>query len=128
MLAAVRLTAVALGVGAGTLASTALTMLLWGLLAALGVDQPAVAGLSFAVLGGFLVGGYVAGRLAIVVHRFHGSLTGLVLAGVVVLISKLGGSLTPTGEVLLLAVFGIVLGGLGGFLGGRRQAQARARP
>ena len=69
---------------------------------------------------GLLAGGYAAGRMAPVSARFHGSLAGMGMAVVVVVVARLGGSPAPAGSVLLLAVLAIVLGGLGGLAGGRR--------
>ncbi|HKZ21255.1 MAG TPA: hypothetical protein VJQ57_14245 [Acidimicrobiia bacterium] len=77
-------------------------------------------GLTASVLIGFGLGGFVAGSLAPVNGRFHGSITSLVVAGIVVGVAGLGGSPTPLGSVLLLALIAIVTGGISGAIGGRR--------
>ncbi len=110
-----------LGIGAGALVATVVAFLLWIPLAWAGVDEAPLVGLTFAVVFGLAAGGYVAGRLAPAFSRFHGALTGLGIAGLVLVIARLGGSPAPTGRVLLLAALGIVLGGLGGIFGGRRR-------
>jgi putative membrane protein (TIGR04086 family) len=75
--------------------------------------------LTASVLIGFGLGGFVAGKLAPVNGRFHGSITALVVAGIVVAVASLGGSPSPLGSVLLLALIAIVTGGMGGAIGGR---------
>lgn len=112
--------AVLLGVGIGALSATVLSLLLWLLLAAVRVDDAPLIGLTIAVLAGLAVAGYAAGRMAIVSHRFHGSVAGLLLAALVLVIARLGGSPAPTGQVLWLAVLAVVLGGVGGTVAGRR--------
>ncbi|MDP3984544.1 MAG: hypothetical protein Q8Q52_06030 [Acidimicrobiia bacterium] len=72
------------------------------------------------LLVGLAGGGWIAGRMAPINGRFHGSLTGLGLALVVVVIARLGGSPAPTSQVLILAVLAIALGGVGGWRGGHR--------
>lgn len=121
MLAAVRVVAVLLGLGAGALTSTVLGIVAWLALAMAGFAEP-LAGLAPAILVGFGVGGYVAGRLAVASHRFNGSLAGLALAALVVVIAVLGGSPAPPLQVLLLAGLGILIGGLGGSLGKQRKS------
>lgn len=73
-------------------------------------------------MAGFAAGGFVAGRLAHHSHRFHGSVTGLGLAAVVVFISRGGGSQASVIQILIVAGLGIGVGGLGGLLAGRRRA------
>lgn len=103
-----------LGLAAGALASGLFFALL--ALIARAFDSVALAGLALtlAVLVGMAVAGAVAGRLATVNGRFHGSVTALILAAVVVLVARLGGSPSPVGAVLLLAVAAIVIGGFAG--------------
>jgi hypothetical protein len=123
MLATLRIPAVLLGIGAGALAATVVALLVE---AAVQVTIEAVqpgSGLVPGVVAGFAIGGYVAGRSAIIAHRFHGSVTGLALAGLVVLIARLGGSPAGIGPVLFLAILGIVIGGLGGMFAGRRHSR-----
>lgn len=76
--------------------------------------------LTASVLIGFGLGGFVAGRMSPVNGRFHGSITALVVAGIVIAVASLGGSPTPLGSVLLLALIAIAIGGIGGAIGGRR--------
>lgn len=73
------------------------------------------------VLLGLFAGGWVAGRMALHSGRFHGSLTGLGLALLVVVIARMGGSPAPTSSVLILAALAILLGGIGGWLAGSRR-------
>ena len=120
LLATLRIPAVLFGVGAGSLVATVVALVL-GLVLGL-LDQPADAGLVPAIVVGLGLGGWVAGRGARVSHRFHGSVAGLVVVGLVVAVARLGGSPAPTGQVLALAALGIVVGGVGGALGGRRSS------
>ena len=80
--------------------------------------------LTASVLIGFGLGGFVAGKMAPVNGRFHGSITALVVAVIVVAVASLGGSPTPVGSVLLLALLAIVTGGIGGAIGGRRSDES----
>ncbi|MDX1449258.1 MAG: TIGR04086 family membrane protein [Acidimicrobiia bacterium] len=121
MLASLRVLAILLGLGIGALTVTVLSLVLWFALTAAGFDDAALAGLTVALLVGLGVGGYAAGRMAVVAHRFHGSVTGLVIAALVLVIARLGGSPAPTAQVLWLALLGVVLGGLGGAVAGNRQ-------
>lgn len=120
MLAAVRWVAVVFGVGAGGLVTVLLTLVVWGALTAIGLEDAPLTALTFSLLAGFVVAGSVAGRMAIHSHRFHGMLAGLGLAGLVVVVSRLGGSPAPTTQVLLLVVIALGLSGLGGVVTGRR--------
>lgn len=121
MIASLRIIAVALGVGIGSLTATVLSLMFWGVLAVVGFEDAPLAGLTAAIVVGFGVAGYSAGRLAPHTHRFHGSVAGLGLAGLVLIVATLGGSPAPFGRVLLLFGLGIVIGGFGGVLGGRRR-------
>ncbi|HEX2420479.1 MAG TPA: hypothetical protein VHL55_02660 [Acidimicrobiia bacterium] len=120
MLGILRLKAILLGTGGGVLGS--------GLAFALGASAARVTGseslagmaLTASVLVGFGVGGYVAGRMAPVNGRFHGSVTALIVAAIVITVAAMGGSRAPLGSVLLLALIAIISGGIGGGLGGRR--------
>ena len=76
----------------------------------------AVAGL----VVGVLLGGWVAGRSVALGQRFHGSLTGLVIVGILVTLASSGGADTTTLQVLSAAALGMVLGGLTGWWAGRR--------
>src|SRR5688500_9676771 len=103
MLGVVRSSAVMVGTAGGALVSSAV-FLLGSLVARLvGADEGAAIVLSVSLLAGLAGGGYLAGRVAPFNGRFHGSITGLVMAAVVLIISILGGSPAPTGQVALLA-------------------------
>ena len=117
VLGVLRLKAILAGLAAGTLSSGVAFVLL--ALAARAFQSETITGLSLSlsVVIGMVVGGYVAGRLATVNPRFHGSVTGLVLAALTLIISVRGGSPAPLGSVLLLALVAIVAGGLGGTMG-----------
>ncbi len=121
MLAAVKWAAVALGTAAGALASTLAALALWPLLELMDVEGAPLAALTAGVLLGFVVAGWVAGRLAPFMGRFHGSLAGFGLVALVVITTRLGGSPAPTAQVLLLAALGTVLGAVSGTLAGRRR-------
>jgi putative membrane protein (TIGR04086 family) len=120
VLTVLRFKAIIAGVASGTLASGVAFVIL--ALAARAFRSEAITGLSLSLslLLGMVAGGYLAGRLAMVNPRFHGSITGLVLAALTVIIAVRGGSPAPLGAVLLLAVVAILAGGLGGTWGGRR--------
>ena len=128
MLGVLRLSAVMIGTAGGALLSSAVFLV--GLLAArvAGADEGPALVLSFSLLAGLSGGGYLAGRVAPYNGRFHGSMTGLVMAAVVLAISMLGGSPAPTGQVALLAAIAVVVGGISGWLGGRRRYNARSEP
>jgi hypothetical protein len=111
---------VALGAGAGLLVATGVGLLVAGALTLLGVDDGPDLGLLVGIVGGLAGAGALAGRLAPVVPRFHGSLAGLGVAAVVLVVARLGGSPASAPRVVVLAVLAIVVGGIGGVLGGRR--------
>jgi putative membrane protein (TIGR04086 family) len=115
--------AVILGLAVGVLAS-GLTFALVALIART-VRSETLAGLalSLSVLVGFGLGGLVAGRLAPANGRFHGSITALIVAGIVITVASLGGSPAPLGSVLLLALLAILIGGIAGSLGARRRSK-----
>ena len=128
MLGTLRISAVMVGTAGGTL--TAAAVFLVGLLIArlVGADEGPAVVLSISLLAGLAGGGYLAGRVAPFNGRFHGSVTGLAMATVVLVISIFGGSPAPTGQVLLLAVLAIVIGGFSGWLGGRRRYNGGNEP
>ncbi|MGQ0848266.1 MAG: hypothetical protein ACT4OP_03980 [Actinomycetota bacterium] len=121
MLGILRWQAVLAGIASGALGSGVVFALLAALARLSGSEAIAGLSLSLSVLFGFLSGGYVAGRMAPFSARFHGSITGLAIAGLVVIVSQLGGSPAPIASILLLALMAIVVGGLGGILGRRRR-------
>ncbi|MFO7547984.1 MAG: hypothetical protein R6X29_03770 [Acidimicrobiia bacterium] len=112
--------AVALGMGAGLLGATATGVTVAGALAVFGLENGPDIGLLVGVVSGLAGAGALAGRLAPVVPRFHGSLAGLGVAAVVIVVARLGGSPASTPRVIVLALVAIVIGGIGGVLGGRR--------
>ena len=124
VLAALNLGAVILGVGAGGLAASILSLLL-GLVLGLFGDWGPDVGLVIGIVVGLAVGGWLSGSKSRHSHRFHGSITGLVLAFIIVAIARFGGSPANTGSVLWLAVVAIVTGGVAGWLGGRRRTARR---
>ncbi|MGC2240567.1 MAG: hypothetical protein WA726_06990 [Acidimicrobiia bacterium] len=124
MLAALNIAAVGLGVGAGGLFTTLLALLLGGGLSLLGVEIGPDIGLVAGIVGGLGVGGWVSGRFANHSERFHGAVTGLILAGVIVVVARLGGSGASTGSVIWLAILSAVIAGLTGWLAGKRKRRA----
>lgn len=121
MLAALNLVAVGLGIGAGGLSATILALVLGGLLTVAGVQGGADIGLVAGIVGGLAVAGWVSGRMARHSERFHGAVTGLLLAGLIMVVARLGGSPAPTLSVIWLAVLAALISGLTGWLAGRRK-------
>ena len=121
MLAALNIVAIGLGLGAGGLAATALALALGGLLTIAGVEGGADIGLVAGVVVGLAVAGWVSGHMARHSERFHGAVTGLLLAGLIVFVARIGGSPAPTFSVLWLALVAAVIAGLAGWLAGRRK-------
>lgn len=122
MLAALNIGAVALGVAAGGLAASLFALVVSGILAVVGVESGPDIGLVSGILIGLAVGGWVAGSRAVHSHRFHGMVTGLVLAFLIMVIARFGGSAAPTPTVIWLAVLSIAVSGISGWLAGRRRA------
>jgi len=121
VLAALNVGAVALGVAAGGLMASIVGLLVSGLLTVVGVDGGPDIGLVVGILTGLAAGGWLAGRRSVHSHRFHGMVTGLILAFMIMLIARLGGSPAETDTVIWLAVLSIVISGISGWLGGRRR-------
>jgi hypothetical protein len=121
VLAALNLVAVGLGIGAGGLSATILALVLGGLLTVAGVQGGADIGLVAGIVGGLAVAGWVSGRMARHSERFHGAVTGLLLAGLIMVVARLGGSPAPTLSVIWLAVLAALISGLTGWLAGRRK-------
>ena len=113
--------AIGLGLGAGGLAATVLALALGGLLTVVGVEGGADIGLVAGVVVGLAVAGWVSGHMARHSERFHGAVTGLLLAGLIVFVARIGGSPAPTMSVLWLALVAIVIAGFAGWLAGRRK-------
>lgn len=124
MLAALNLGALILGVASGGLAASLLGLFVGGALSIAGVEEGPGVGLVIGVVFGLAVGGWVAGARARHSSRFHGALTGLLIAFLVVLVARLGGSPAPTPTVLWMALLSIVVGGISGWLAGRRKARS----
>ncbi|MGF1617414.1 MAG: hypothetical protein ACFCU2_06340 [Acidimicrobiia bacterium] len=120
MLAALSIQAVVMGVAAGGLSITLVGFLVGGGLALLDVTNGPTIGLLVGLLVGLVVGGWIAGRMALHSHRFHGSVAGLLLGGLLILLASLGEASASIWNVLLLAFASIVGGGVGGLIGGRR--------
>lgn len=120
MLAALSVQAVIMGLAAGGLSVTVIGFLLGGGLALLDVANGPDIGLLVGLLVGLVVGGWVAGRMAVHSQRFHGSVTGLLMGGLLILLASLGGAAASIWNVLLLALVSIVVGGIGGVLGRRK--------
>jgi len=126
MLAALNIGAVALGVATGTLSASLLTLLLSAGLTLSGVDDGAGIGLVIGIISGLAAGGWVAGARAVHSERFHGMVTGLLLAFIVVFIARAGDSPASVGVVIWLAILSIAISGLAGWLAGRRKRRAGA--
>jgi hypothetical protein len=121
MLAALNIVAIGLGLGAGGLAATVLALTLGGLLTVSGVEGGADIGLVVGVVVGLAVAGWVSGRMARHSERFHGAVTGLLLAGLIIVVARMGGSPASTASVLWLALVAAVIAGITGWLAGRRK-------
>ncbi|HEX6286092.1 MAG TPA: hypothetical protein VFZ80_01275, partial [Acidimicrobiia bacterium] len=111
--------AVALGVATGGLTATIVGLVLSGLLTVVGIESGPDIGLVVGVLAGLGAGGWLAGRRSVHSHRFHGMVTGLILAFMIVVIARLGGSPADTLTVIWLAFLSVVVSGLAGWLAGR---------
>ena len=123
MLTAVRWNAVLMGAGVGILALAVVSLILWLLLSALGVDGAVGAATTFGMVAGFAAAGWIAGRRATFSPWFHGALSALGIALVVIVTSLRGGSPAPTPQVLLLAALATSLGSLFGFLSAKQAAK-----
>ena len=124
MLAALNLGAVLVGVAAGGLGASVTALLASGALALLGVETGPDIGLVLGVLTGLATGGWVAGSRSAHSHSFHGMVTGLALAFLILVIARFGGSPAPTWTVVWLAVVSMAVAGLTGWLAGRRRRPA----
>ncbi|MBW3666178.1 MAG: hypothetical protein KY394_01155 [Actinobacteria bacterium] len=122
MLAALNFGALMLGVASGGLSSSLLALVIGSGLTVAGVEDGAGIGLVVGVVSGLAVGGWVAGARARHSERFHGAVTGLLLAFMIVVVARLGGSPAPTASVLWLAFVSVVVSGLAGWLSGRQKA------
>jgi hypothetical protein len=82
-------------------------------------------GLVVGIVSGLAVGGWLSGNRSAHSHRFHGSVTGLLLAFVVVVVARFGGSPREYRDCSVAGLVSIVIGGLAGWLGGRRRTPSR---
>lgn len=121
MLAALNLGAVLIGVATGSLVASVVGLLLGGGLAIAGVETGAEIGLVTGVIFGLAAGGFVAGSRARHSSRFHGAVTGLLMAFLVLVVAVLGGSPASTVSVIWLAILSMIVSGLSGWLAGRRR-------
>ena len=124
MLAALNITAVGLGLGAGGLTATVIAFLTGGILSVAGVEDGPGIGLVIGIGAGLVAGGWVAGAMARHSGRFHGSITGLLLATVIVLVARVGGSPAETLAIVWLYVLAAVISGLAGWMSARRRGPA----
>lgn len=113
------------GIATGTLVASFVGFVLAWLLTVIGVEAGSDIGLMLGIISGLGAGGWLAGMKARHSERFHGAVTGLLLAFVITAIAVLGGSLAPTSSILLLALLAVLISGLSGWLAGRRKL---ARP
>lgn len=128
MLGVLRWRAVLVGIATGTLVSAILFVVAILIARIIQAEAGPALALSASLVVGLLAAGFTAGRMAPVNGRFHGSVTALGIAAIVIVVSRLGGSPAPTGQVLLLALLAIGLGGVAGWWGGRRRYNGRHEP
>ena len=119
MLAALNFGAVAMAVAAGALSASVLGVLISVVLTVAGVDSGADIGLALGVFSGLSTAGWVAGARSVHSHRFHGMVSGLLFAFLILVVARFGGSPAPTSTVLWLAIISVALAGLFGWLAGR---------
>jgi len=113
------------GVATGGLVASFVGFGLSWVLTLIGLDSGPGIGLMIGIITGLTAGGWVAGMRARHSERFHGAVTGLIMAFVIMVIAILGGSQAPTSSVLLLALIATAVSGITGWLAGRRKL---ARP
>lgn len=128
MLVALNFGALALGVAAGGLAASVIGLALSGLLVLVGVEAGPDIGLVMGILVGLAAGGWVAGSRSAHSHRFHGMVTGLILAFLIMAIARLGGSPAPTFTVIWLAIIAVIVSGVFGWMAGHRRRASRRTP
>lgn len=123
----VRLRALILGTAVGLLAVAFVTLvewwlgaLGWELFPGFGSADSRGGGAVGGLVVGVLVGGWVSGRSVSLQQRFHGSVTGLAIVAVLVMLAATGGANVTISQVLPAALLGVVLGGLTGWWAGRR--------
>ena len=121
MLAALNIGAVLAGTAVAGLTASALGLGLGAALTAVGVEGGAGIGLVVGACAGMVAGGWVAGLRAAHSERFHGAVTGLAVAFLVVVIARLRGSAASTVVVAWMAALGAALAGFSGWVAGRRK-------
>lgn len=121
MLTTLNIGAVALGVAAGGLTASLVALVLSGALTIVGLDSGADVGLVVGIAVGLAAGGWIAGWRTLHSERFHGMVTGLLLAFLVVVIARLGGSTASNVVILWQLVLGVFVSGLAGWFAGRRK-------
>jgi putative membrane protein (TIGR04086 family) len=124
MIAALNFGAVIGGVAAGALSASLLALLFGSVLTLVGLDNGDGIGLVVGIVLGLASGGWVAGSRANHSERFHGMVTGLLLAFVVVAVARLGGSTASTLVVVWQAFLAVVISGLAGWWAGRNKTPA----
>lgn len=122
MLAALNLGAVLLGVVSGGLVASVVGLVVGSLLTLFGAEWGADVGLVVGVLSGLVGAGWISGAKAAHSGRFHGAVTGMILAFIVMVIARLGGSPAGTATILWLAALSIVISGAAGWLAFRKKA------
>ncbi len=122
MLAALNIGAVALGVASGSLTASVFALVVGGGLTVAGIETGSDIGLVIGVLVGLGLGGWVAGTKAKHSERFHGAVTGLLIAFLIMVIARFGGSPAPTPTVVWLAALSILVSGVAGWLAGRKKS------
>jgi hypothetical protein len=120
MLAALNFGALGLGLAAGGLAASLVGLLIGGVLTLANLDNGANIGLLSGIIAGLVVAGFIAGKLSVHSHRFHGSVVGLMFAGMLILLASFGNAQVSVVTVLWLAFLSSVLAGFAGWLGGRK--------
>lgn len=109
-MASIRWSAVLFGLGAGVLVLALASLVLWLVLSAFGVEGAVGAATTFGTLAGFAAAGWVAGRRAGSSPAFNGAVAAMGIALAVVVTSIFGGSPAPILQVVLLAVFAMLVG------------------
>lgn len=110
------------GVGAGGLVASLLALMLSVGLSLIGLDEGAGIGLVLGVVVGLAAGGWVAGWRAPHTHRFHGMVTGLLLAFMIVVVARIRGGDPSVLVIVWQVVLAVAISGLAGWLAGRRKA------
>lgn len=128
VIAALNFGAVALGVAAGGLVASVVGLLVSGGLAIIGVQSGPDIGLALGVFSGLAAGGYLAGARSKHSHRFHGMVTGLILAFMLMVIARFGGSPAGASTILLLALVSVLVSGVFGWFAGRRRMRSGTSP